>query len=763
MSDQPLGPNPFVGPRPFRLGESLFGRGKEVPDLFYLLNAERVVLLHSPSGAGKSSLIHAGLLPRLKQEEFDVWPTIRVSTEPPADSGVNRYVLSTVLSLEEELPEKLRRGADVLSSLSLEEYVAGRPRRKGAPPSIVLIFDQFEEILTVDPLAIDAKKEFFTELGGVLRNREVWALFAIREDYLAPLDPYAPLVPTQLTNRFRLDLLALDAAAEAIQRPVLLAGREFAPGVAQQLIQDLASVSVQRPDGSFVKESGHTVEPVQLQVVCRRLWEEMPATDRVVDSEDLRLFGDVTQALGAYYDLSVAQVAAGDANRERQIREWFSDKLITRGEIRGQVLQGAEKTEDLDNRIIYKLLDTHLIRAEKRRGATWYELAHDRLIAPVSGSNNQWFETHLEEFQRKASVWEKSGHPDGLLLSGEALKKAQAWVAQTGAILTNAEDRYLKASQRNQEVVEAQMRQAKRIRRLAVASVVAGVIAVGVAAFALREWQSTRALVGELKEAAIAEQRKDEEKARAETLASNAQSGEHVAQERTQRAIQEVVAQRKARDAIFVDLLTKVIRLGITIPKGSVPGEVKALEGNWITLVAANDKDKTPFVIVRSYAESGQGRVMAVGHNALLIYHDQNGDNPMLGTALQWLRGDKPEKVLLAKGGRQVMQPNELNDLSNKIRSWQFDVEQIDEFSDYAKLASAGVIVIGNQWGGFRADEINAIEQFVRNGGGVLAAGLGWSWKQPNPGAPIRAMDQYAMNQLLSRFGATWTEKVIYQ
>ena len=66
MPEAALRGNPFVGPRPFHLGERLFGRGKEVPDLYYLLNAERIVMLHSPSGAGKSSLVQAGLLPRLK-------------------------------------------------------------------------------------------------------------------------------------------------------------------------------------------------------------------------------------------------------------------------------------------------------------------------------------------------------------------------------------------------------------------------------------------------------------------------------------------------------------------------------------------------------------------------------------------------------------------------------------------------------------------------------------------------------------------------
>src|SRR3954464_14501265 len=91
--------NPYPGTRPFRAGERLYGREREVTRLFYLLSAERIVVLHSPSGAGKSSLLNAGLVPRLRGERFDVWPTIRLSQ--PAANGGNRFVRSAVSSLEE--------------------------------------------------------------------------------------------------------------------------------------------------------------------------------------------------------------------------------------------------------------------------------------------------------------------------------------------------------------------------------------------------------------------------------------------------------------------------------------------------------------------------------------------------------------------------------------------------------------------------------------------------------------------------------------
>ena len=110
-STKPL-PNPYVGPRSFRYGEKLYGREQEVPALLDLLIAERIVLLYSPSGAGKTSLVQAALIPELMNEEFDVLPVMRVNKELPPElkgvKGANRYLVSLFLYLEEGLPRDRR-------------------------------------------------------------------------------------------------------------------------------------------------------------------------------------------------------------------------------------------------------------------------------------------------------------------------------------------------------------------------------------------------------------------------------------------------------------------------------------------------------------------------------------------------------------------------------------------------------------------------------------------------------------------------------
>jgi tetratricopeptide (TPR) repeat protein len=471
--------NPFVGPRPFEPGERLWGRDDELNQLEYLLKSDRIVLLHSPSGAGKSSLVQAGLLPQLRGS-FDIWGPTRLSQElPDGHQDLNRYVLSAVQGFEEAVPERLRRPLPVLAGQSLSEYLEQRPRRRSAPGNTLLIFDQFEEVLTVEPLAVSAKQDFFVQVGELLRNPRVWALFALREDYLAPLDPYARLVPTHLKNRFRIDLLDLVRARQAMVEPALAAGREFP--AASQLVHDLSSMKVQQEDGSFVEQPGQYVEPVQLQVVCRRLWETMPADKCSIDTEDLQQFGDVSQALAGYYADSVARIAGGEPARERQVREWFGERLISAGDTRGQVLRGAEESEGLANELVAELLDTHLVRAEQRAGATWYELAHDRLIEPVQDNNRAWLQEHLSEVQRRAALWQREGRSPGLLLTGGELSAGKRWAARPDTKLTSVERRFLEES----SLAETRRR---RFRLLAVTSMVVAVLALVTGGIAWSMW-----------------------------------------------------------------------------------------------------------------------------------------------------------------------------------------------------------------------------------------------------------------------------------
>lgn len=440
--------SPYVGPRPIPADRALYGREVELRRLLQLLIPERIVLLYSPSGAGKTSLIQAALLPALREQELIVRRPIRVNLDPglllAGDRPVNRYVMSTLLSLDEGLPDGQRRTPEELAGLDLPTYLeqtaaTDEPRRPE-----VLIFDQFEEVVTLDPIDREAKEEFFRQVGAALRDPWRWALFAMREDYIAALDPYLPLLPTRLRARFRLDLLAERAAMDAIKKPAADAGYTFTQDAADKLVGDLLEVRLPRPGGGEpVEARGHYVEPVQLQVVCLRIWNQLATGDRTIDLADIERWGNVDTALGDYYDDCVRTIAQGTGTPERQIRDWVEEQLTTPDGLRFQVVEGAGQTEGLKNAVLVGLENAHLIRREHHRGVRWYELTHDRLVRPIQESNAAWRVEHLSLLEREAAVWDQHGRRDHLIIVGAALDEMERLAAEHPDIVGEVEQAFL--------------------------------------------------------------------------------------------------------------------------------------------------------------------------------------------------------------------------------------------------------------------------------------------------------------------------------
>jgi WD40 repeat protein len=538
-------PNPFVGPRAFQEGEQgrFFGRERELEKLLNLLIARRLVLLYAPSGAGKTSLIQAALIPRLRAERFLVRHTVRVNAETPAEAAPlapNRYLFSTLLNLEEELPAAERAAPETLARESLAGYL--ERRRGGEAIDEVLIFDQFEELLTLDPTDRPAKEAFLAGLGAALQYTRRWALFAIREDFYGGLRPLLLPLPTRLDAIFQLDLLDASRALDAIREPARGVGVEFDGGTAATLVDDLRRTSVQRPDGSVEEVRGVTIEPVQLQVVCYRLWERKFADSgwtKTITRKDLERAGDVDSALQSYYAERVTAIAAATGISERRIRDWVEEQLITGAGLRGQVLRERTATAGLPNEGVRALVDAHLVRAEERRGATWYELAHDRLVGPVRADNGAWRAANLTALQRQAALWDEQGRHEGQLLRGEALAKAEAETDETA--LSEVERAFLAACRAVRAAAERE-RRLKGQRDMAILASLGGIAAILVASIAVifgTQAQSAR----QSAERALAEARTAE--ARANSVAVELQTSQSDAvgstrQAQTAQAIAEV-------------------------------------------------------------------------------------------------------------------------------------------------------------------------------------------------------------------------------
>ena len=437
--------------------------------------------MHSPSGAGKTSLIQAGLLPRLSEQDFNILPIIRVNQEPPEGAAstpnFNRYALSVMLSLQEGIPEGQRMEVKDLADLTLEEYLHRRPIAENAPVSDLLIFDQFEEVLTIASSDQDSKTAFFEQLGKALRNKDRWALFAVREDYLGALAPFTRPIPGRFGASYRLNLIEVEGAMQAIQKPARSENVDFVTSAAQKLVDDLRSIQIQLPDGSLQEQPGPYVEPVQLQVVCFRLWNNLSTDETTITENHLASIGSVNESLSAYYTDQVGAAEEKFNVPERIIREWFNNQLITKQGMRSQVMLEPEKSAGLDNQVIRFMESVHLVRGEKRGGSTWFELSHDRLIEPVRADNQKWLITHLSLLQQQAALWNQQNRPDSLLLREKELAQARSWASVHATELLPYETDFLSACTEEEKRTLRLKRRNEVISGLGVVAIILAIIA----------------------------------------------------------------------------------------------------------------------------------------------------------------------------------------------------------------------------------------------------------------------------------------------
>lgn len=432
--------NPYVGPRTFRRqeGDRFFGREAEARELLSLVISERLVLFYAQSGAGKSSLINARLIPQLQEAGFAVLPVGRISGDLPEGikEPVNIFIFNLLLSLDESDSDPkyfinmiLNDFLDKLTSPDGEHYYYDdQPKTQieitdYTPRPYVLIIDQFEEIITTHPSHWQQRENFFEQLNqAMLIDPNLWVVLSLREDYIATLEPYAHLMSDKMRARFYMQRMSYEAALKAVKQPASLKGWRFATGAAEILVDNLRQIRLHNQRGT---QPGQFVEPVQLQIVCRQLWENLPDQPAgVITEQHLLEAGDVDSALADFYEQVISRTLHKIDVPEHTLRRWFDEHLITEANTRGIVYQGVENTAGLPNKAVRLLADQYLIRAEIRAGGTWYELVHDRFVEPIVEANRSWWMEQSISLLKKAmnkypSTMEASPHKSPLKETAE--------------------------------------------------------------------------------------------------------------------------------------------------------------------------------------------------------------------------------------------------------------------------------------------------------------------------------------------------------
>lgn len=385
--------DPYVGLRPYDIGdrELFYGREHESREVFECWHSSELLIVYGFSGVGKTSLVQAGVLPRLDRDKNDVLPVARVSRRSAFPTAAlpkhNPYILALLSSWSSSDPLTNLVDLSVAEFLRRRTAIAGQ---YGDPKPIMAVIDQFEELFSDFPHQKGCVDEFVDQLAeAVDALATLRVLISIKEESLGKLQPYESRLSRSAASRFRILPLSPEKAVEAARKPLHGTGRSFAPGVAEELVQDLRATEFVARAGTPARVFTDTIEPVQLQVACTALWRALPEHSSTITTEHLRYRGDVCSALTDFCFQAVSEVADEHDIPEQALLEWLARTFITEIGTRGEVRETPDRIEGMPSSVARGLEHRHILKLREHAGVPWYQLQNDRLVGPVRKASRQ--------------------------------------------------------------------------------------------------------------------------------------------------------------------------------------------------------------------------------------------------------------------------------------------------------------------------------------------------------------------------------------
>jgi WD40 repeat protein len=419
---------PWLGLASYREtdAELFFGRNREALELLRLVRREVLTVLFGPSGTGKTSLLNAGLFPRLRESGF-LPVTIRLNhaaegldylrqVRTRVDEVVRRDASGPI---EEQALAPSPTDADQETLWEyLHRVVLWDPRNN--PVVLVLVFDQFEEIFTLgrNRAATDAFLEGLSDLvenyiPPAVRSRieargetlpfphdrpSCKVVVSLREDFVWRLDGLRKSMPSVMHNRFTVARMNGEQAVLVVREP----GRGIAEGpVAGQIVRFVAAANQSRTiTGEDVGLDSLQVDPALLSVVCREL------NARRIEQHKQRITADLleqsgTNILNDFYEHAFAGLSTAT-------RTFVEDRLLTASGFRSTVPLEEAAQAGIAADEIERLVDRRLIRTEERLGIPHLELSHDLLTKVVQKSRaDRKVREQLELDKRQREVEER--------------------------------------------------------------------------------------------------------------------------------------------------------------------------------------------------------------------------------------------------------------------------------------------------------------------------------------------------------------------
>lgn len=359
------GQSPYQGLSPFLEEDAalFFGRNEKADSLYSLVQANPLTAVIGASGSGKSSLVYAGLLPRLRKEGWLIG-SFRPKLQPFAElaTALVRLMepeLKSVYEIDQAsvLAKTLREEGGLYQALSIL-------LNKHTNQKIILFIDQFEELFKLSSIE---QKYFIDSLLNTLdRTLELKLVLTLRADFCEQVYTYPPLLNKLQkieagkvsSTDLKLGSMSKTELREVIECPTKDKA-VFEPGLVEQILEDLGAVSGNLP---------------LLEFALDELWKQGKLT-----LDAYRKIGGVREALAKRADAIYIEYER--KNKGRKIEKIFRQLVAVSedtADTRRIVIQFQIKDWDLVEELAAKRL--LVIGQDERSKDRTVELIHEALI-----------------------------------------------------------------------------------------------------------------------------------------------------------------------------------------------------------------------------------------------------------------------------------------------------------------------------------------------------------------------------------------------
>jgi WD40 repeat protein/energy-coupling factor transporter ATP-binding protein EcfA2 len=426
-----------------------FGREQFIQELLVAIKRKTLVLLVGASGSGKSSLVFAGLTPRLKAESPHGGSSIVISFRPGNNPwGSLAVALAPVCPLPEslELEQQLRQ-TDVFLANLFTDLVQNDPTNQ-----YTLIIDQLEELFTlrpqidlpeIDRSEIDRSVTYQHFLASLLRAVNMAAGFSlvltIRSDFYNDLLAEPNWSEALQDAVFNLGSMERAELQTAIEEPAASLAMGLEPGLTDKLIQETAGYMGRLPLLEFTLTQLWTKQ--QKSYLTHQAYEEIAG---------------VAEALANQAEVVYAQLTVEERVQAQQI---FM-QLVTLGEDRAVNCRLATREEIKPENwnLAARLATARLVVTDRSEtsGEETIELVHEALLHSW-GRLEQWiqvdgpFRRWQEQLRTAQRTWENSDRDQGVLLRGKLLNNAEEWLEERPTQISEKGKEFIQLSLQHRE------------------------------------------------------------------------------------------------------------------------------------------------------------------------------------------------------------------------------------------------------------------------------------------------------------------------